>query len=107
MPDPLPGLPSRRELRVLPTVDAVAADLYDGVAEGCILFNTESPKKGREMHRISLIVAGVVVGACLGCGPSATDTSNAVPAPSAEQTTQEIEKAMESGTITPESYGKY
>ncbi len=41
----------------------------------------------------------------VGCGPSATDTSNTPPPPTAEDTQTDIEKAMESGEIDAASYG--
>jgi hypothetical protein len=59
------------------------------------------------MKKAVYLVLAVVFTCSLGCGPSATDTSDVPPAPTAEDTTQEIEKAMESGEIDPQSYGKY
>ena len=59
------------------------------------------------MRKVSLIAAGILAGCCVGCGPTATDTSKVPPPPTQEQTTEEIQKAVESGKIDPESYGKY
>jgi len=55
---------------------------------------------------VFLAAALPLIAVCLGCGPEATDTSNAVPPPTAEGTQTEIEEAMDSGQIDPETYGK-
>ena len=42
----------------------------------------------------------------IGCGGDGVDPSAAAPETTPEETTAEIEKAMESGEIDPSSYGK-
>ena len=58
------------------------------------------------MKKLVFLAALPLLSFSLGCGPKPTDTSNAVPPPTAEDTTSEIEKAMDSGEIDPETYGK-
>jgi hypothetical protein len=59
------------------------------------------------MQKAAFFAVALLLGSSLGCGPTATDTSNVPPPPTQEETTQEIEKAVESGKIEPGSYGKY
>ena len=59
------------------------------------------------MKKFMLMAAALpLLSFCVGCGPKATDTTNAVPPPTAESTQNEIEKAMEEGKIDPDTYGK-
>ncbi len=48
----------------------------------------------------------MLFGFCVGCGPTATDTSNTPPPPTEEAIEQEIQQAMDSEEIDPESYGQ-
>jgi hypothetical protein len=59
------------------------------------------------MNKATFAFALMLCGFCLGCGPEATDTSTVPPAPTQEQSTEEIQKAMDSGQIDPAKYGKY
>ena len=59
------------------------------------------------MKKFMLLAAALpLLSFCVGCGPQATDTSNAVTPPTTDSTQQELEKAMEDGAIDPETYGK-
>ncbi len=58
------------------------------------------------MMRFSAFVGVVALSLSLGCGAPKVDTSTSVPPPSSEDVTQDIEKAMESGAIDPETYGQ-
>ena len=58
------------------------------------------------MKKLVLLAALPMLGLCLGCGPKATDTTGSDTPPTTESTQTELENAVESGEIDPETYGK-
>lgn len=57
------------------------------------------------MKKVTMLMMSLCLGFSLGCGPKA-DTSQASPEAVPEDTTSELEKAAESGTMDPATYGK-
>ena len=58
------------------------------------------------MKKLVFLAALPLLSFCLGCGPGATDTSNAVEPPTTESTEAELKDAAESGAMDPATYGK-
>lgn len=58
------------------------------------------------MKTFIALAFATLLGVTTGCGGGDVDTSAAAPATTPEQTTTEIEQAMESGEIDPATYGK-
>ena len=58
------------------------------------------------MRKLVFWVALPLLGFCVGCGPKATDTTDSDPAPTVESTQEDLEKAVEDGTIDEATYGQ-
>ena len=57
------------------------------------------------MKRFTFLLFSLSLGLAIGCGPN-PDTSKASAPATPDDTTQELEKAAESGAIDPATYGK-
>ena len=57
------------------------------------------------MKKLTTLAVAVFLGVSVGCGVEGTDPSDAAADTTPEQTTTEIEQAMESGEIDATSYG--
>jgi len=63
-------------------------------------------KKGRPMKKLTVLAFAILLGSSIGCGGQGVSPSAATPPKTPEQDMETIEKAAESGTIDPKTYGK-
>ncbi|MEO8497409.1 MAG: hypothetical protein ABI614_20250 [Planctomycetota bacterium] len=58
------------------------------------------------MKKLTILAFAILLGGFIGCGGGGVPPSAAAPSTTPEQTTAELEKAVESGKIDPATYGK-